>query len=166
MKTNKHLIMIVIFVFVLIQSNIVIVTSHFDGENIENVNLEDADDHCTNPTEEVLISANGPASYDRNIIEIPAETCVTIWFQNLVNVKHDFVILPVNGSKGIAGVYMSLDNSTAFCGQATSDDETTPGLARFNILTPKYNVVFEYFCSIPGHHSSGMFGELRIIDGK
>lgn len=127
--------------------------------------LDNADDHCTNPTMEIVIAANGPTSFDRDVIDLPTDTCVTIWFYNIVDYPHNFIIEPVDGDKGMDVVWMDLENSTAVCGQASSDHEDTPGQARFNIQTPKFGADIEYYCSYPGHYEAGMRGILRIGGG-
>ncbi|MHA2101021.1 MAG: hypothetical protein ACW99A_20290, partial [Candidatus Kariarchaeaceae archaeon] len=113
--------------------------------------LENADDHCNNPTMEIIIAADGPASYDRDVIEVPKDTCITIFFLNVVDYPHNFLIEPVDDDVDFDVVWMDLENSTAVCGQAGSDHGDTPGQARFNIKTPKVNTDIEYYCSYPEH---------------
>lgn len=128
--------------------------------------LDNADDHCNNPTMEIVIAAVGPFSFDRDVIDLPTDTCVTILFYNVVDFAHNFVIEPVEGDKGMDVVWMDLENSTAVCGQASSDHSDTPGQARFNILTPKFRTDIEFYCSYPGHYEAGMRGILKIGGGE
>ncbi|OLS22764.1 MAG: hypothetical protein HeimC2_28750 [Candidatus Heimdallarchaeota archaeon LC_2] len=124
-----------------------------------------ADDHCDDPEFEITIAAIGPSSFDRNLIEVPANTCMTIWFINSINIAHNFVIEYVERPE-FHSVYMDLANSSAVCGQASSDHADTPGKARFNILTPKYYSELEFYCGYPGHYDAGMKGIIKVLGEK
>lgn len=128
-----------------------------------NENFYEADDHCTKPTLEINIAAVGPTSFDRDVIELPADTCITILFRNVVSFSHNFIIEYVDGPAEFHAVYMDLFNSTAVCGQATSDHADTPGLAKFNILTPKYKSEIEFYCGYEGHKEAGMRGIFKVL---
>ncbi len=151
---------------------VVVVFSLIFSQNIYNLNAHtnkesegfvNADDHCTNPTMEVTIAASSGLSFDREVIEVPTDTCVTIFFLNVVEVPHSFIIAPMDGDIKLEAVYMNLENSTAVCGQASSDKADTPGEARFNINTPSQPVDLYFFCGYPGHHEAGMDGILRVV---
>ncbi|MCE7733778.1 MAG: hypothetical protein GPJ54_02800 [Candidatus Heimdallarchaeota archaeon] len=139
-----------------------------DGHTNENdqETFSNSNDHCSNPTMEITIAVTGPLSYDRDVIEVPMDTCITVWFLNTIDIPHSFAIAPVESNNGIDAVYMNLENATAVCGQASSDSADIPGAARFNIKTPNEVGDIAFYCSYPGHHESGMEGVLRVIDDQ
>ncbi len=149
-----------LILLVLFQLNFELGQAHVTSGN---ENFYEADDHCTKPTLEINIAAVGPSSFDRDVIELPADTCITILFRNLVNIGHNFIIEYVEGPPEFHAVYMDLFNSSAVCGQATSDHADTPGLAKFNILTPKYYAEIEFYCGYEGHKEAGMKGIFKVL---
>lgn len=162
MRSKLFLIIMIFFITLIYPNGMTKVAAHAPEDQTI---LDNADDHCNNPTMEIVIAAVGPFSFDRDIINLPTDTCVTILFYNVVDFAHNFVIEPVEGDSGMDVVWMDLENSTAVCGQASSDHEDTPGQARFNILTPKFSAEIEFYCSYPGHYEAGMRGILKIGGG-
>ncbi|MCE7733988.1 MAG: hypothetical protein GPJ54_03860 [Candidatus Heimdallarchaeota archaeon] len=107
---------------------------------------------CDDPTTEVTIRAQTGIQFEKNKIEVPRATCVKITLINEdADLNHDFTINGKTGDNGIEEVYILVNG-----GETNS----------FNVTTPDADVTFDFYCSVPGHRSSGMEGSFVVGEGS
>ncbi|MCE7737121.1 MAG: hypothetical protein GPJ54_19700 [Candidatus Heimdallarchaeota archaeon] len=103
---------------------------------------------CSNPTVMLTIESLTGLKFNLNNIQVPKASCVQITLVNKdPDIEHDFTIDGNSGPTGIETVYIPVGHG-----------ETN----KFNVTTPDADLVFDYYCSIPGHRAAGEEGDFIV----
>jgi uncharacterized cupredoxin-like copper-binding protein len=103
-------------------------------------------------------------SYIPSTITVTAGEPVTLLIENTGQIEHDFVIDPIDvssvsvegsgvGEHHMSGGHMEYDLHVSTLPQGTSELSFTPNVPG----------TYKIFCSVDGHETAGMIGELVVV---